>query len=300
MNTLGVLLLAMMMQVLSLWAQPLRAQTLARIQQSGRINLGFLADQPPFSFQAADGKPGGYAVDLCGAVVDTLKARLRFPELRAQYVRVSRANELNMVESGQVDVLCEAVPETLEARARVSFSIPIFVGGLGVVVRADAAPALKKVLNGQVARTGPTWRATINGGLENRTYAVLAGSGTESLVRERITTLGVIAKVVPVKTYEAGVGLLERGQADALFGDRAMLTTVAAGRNEPELEVLDRRFTLAPAGLVVQRGDENFRLAVDTALSKLYRSGGVLALYSQHFGEPSETARLLFQAYSLP
>jgi len=296
MNTLRVLLLALVTQLLSIWVHPARAQTLARIQQSGEVSLGYLADQPPFSFQASDGKPGGYAVDLCKAVVDGLKTRLQFPELRAKYVRVTRANGLDMVESGQVDVLCAAVPETLKDRERVSFSIPIYVGGLGVVVRADAPPALKKVLNGEVARTGPTWRATINGGLQNRSYAVLAGSPTESLVRERVTTMGVIAKVVPVKTYEAGIGMLESGQVDAVFGDRAMLTTLAAGRSGAGLEVLERRFTSDPAGLAVQRSDENFRLAVDTALSRLYRSGDVLATYSFHFAEPTETARFLFQA----
>jgi len=225
---------------------------------------------------------------------------LQFPDLRAKYVRVTRANGMDMVVSGQVDVLCAAIPETLKARERVSFSIPIYVGGLGVMVRADAPAALKRVLNGEVARTGPNWRATINGGLQNRSYAVLAGSRAESLVHEGITTMGVIAKVAPVKTYEAGVGMLERGQVDALFGDRATLTTLAAGRREAELDVLDRRFTLDPAGLVVQRSDENFRLAVDAALSGLYRSGAILTTYSRHFGEPSETARLLFQAYSLP
>ena len=300
MNTLAVLLLALMMQVLSVWVHPLQAQTLARIQKSGKVSLGFLADQPPFSFENSDGKPAGYAVDLCGAVVDALKARLQFPELRAKYVRVTRANGLDMVESGQVDVLCGAVPETLKERERVSFSIPIYVGGLGVLVRADASPALKKVLNGGVARTGPTWRATINGGLQNRSYAVLAGSPTESLVRERITTMGVIAKLVPIKTYEAGLGMLERGEVDAVFGDRAVLTTLAVGRNGGELEVLDRRFTVDPAGLVLKRSDEDFRLAIDTALSGLYRSGAVLATYSRHFGEPTATARLLLLAYSLP
>lgn len=301
MKTPGVLFLPLLMQLLSLWAHPVRAQTLARIQQSGHVSLGYLADQQPFSFGASDGKPSGYAVDLCGAVVDALKARLQFPDLQAKYVLVTRANGLDMVESGQVDVLCAAVPETLKTRERVSFSIPIYVGGLGVVVRADAPSAFKRALNGGVARTGPTWRATINGGLQNRSYAVLAGSPTESLVRERITTMGVIAKVVPIQTYEMGAGMLERGEVDALFGDRATLTTLAAQHSSGAgLEVLDRRFTLDPAGLVIQRSDENLRLAVDTALSALYRSGAVLTTYSRHFGEPTETARLLFLAYSLP
>ena len=275
-------------------------QTLERIQKSGQINLGFLVDQPPFSYQSADGKPGGYVIELCGAVVETLRARLQFRELRPKYVRVERTNGLEMVETGQVDLLCVAVPETLKARERVSFSIPIYVGGIGVVVRTNAPPALVKVLSGQVAHSGPNWRATVNGGLEYNVYAVFAGTTSESWVRERLTGLGVIAKVVPVKTYEAGLNMVQGGQADAFFGDRAVLTTLAAQRQESDLQVLDRRFTVEPAALVLQRGDENFRLAVDTALSQLYRSGNVLVNYSRHFGAPTETARMLFQAYSLP
>ena len=64
--------------------------------------------------------------------------------------------------------------------------------------------------------------------------------------------------------------------------------------------MLDRRFTLEPVALAFRRGDEDFRLLVDTALSDLYRSGQHLRTYARHFGEPTEAAQLLFQAYALP
>ena len=47
MNTLGVLLLALMMQLLSIWVHPVRAQTLARIQQSGQVSLKPLRGDAP-------------------------------------------------------------------------------------------------------------------------------------------------------------------------------------------------------------------------------------------------------------
>ena len=67
-----------------------------------------------------------------------------------------------------------------------------------------------------------------------------------------------------------------------------------------ELQVIDRRFTLEPMAMALQRGDEDFRLAIDTALSRLYSSGSYAKTYTTWFGKPSETASLLFQAYALP
>lgn len=291
---------AALVQLLCATAALAQTQTLERIQKSGQVNLGYLADQPPFSYQSGDGKIDGYVIELCRAVVQTLRERLRFPQLHPNYVRVDRSNGLEMVESGRVDLLCSAVPETLAARQRVSFSIPVYLGGIGVAVRTNAPAALVRVLSGQVAHSGPNWRATINGGLEYNVYAVFAGTTSESWVRERLTGLGVIARVVPVKTYGAGLQMVASGQADAFFADRAVLTTTAAQRQDSDLQVLERRFTSEPAALVLQRGDENFRLAVDTALSGLYRSGKVLDDYSRYFGTPTGSVQMLFEAYGLP
>jgi polar amino acid transport system substrate-binding protein len=277
------------------------AQTLARIQSAGAINIAFVPEQPPFSVSGADGTPSGYAIDLCQHVVSVLKMRLGLTTLATKWVPTSIEDALLTIESGQADLVCGPISETLAARAHVSFSIPIYVSGIGAMVRKDAAPTLLRVLNGQVAHTGPTWRATINQGLANQTFAVHRGTTSEAWVRDRIATLGVIAKVVTVSSYEDGVDLVEKGKAGAFFGDRVVLTTYAARDSETaELRVVDRRFTLEPVALAMQRGDEDFRLAVDTALSELYRSGGYARTYSTHFGAPTETAKLLLQAYSLP
>jgi polar amino acid transport system substrate-binding protein len=44
----------------------------------------------------------------------------------------------------------------------------------------------------------------------------------------------------------------------------------------------------------LQRGDEDFRLAVDRALSTLYASGDIANVYAKSFGPPSDAVRTFF------
>lgn len=272
-------------------------QTVERIERDGVINLGFATDRAPFSALSAQGKPAGYAVDMCLQVVEQLQ--MRRPDLRVNFVPVNHGTEQDMLESGKIDLACSAMTETLAARERVAFSVPIYFTGVGVIVRKDAPPALLRVLSGQLSHTGPTWRATVNAGLVKHEYAIHSGTVRESWVRDRVARLGVIVKVTVVDTYAAGLDLVAAGRVDAFFADRAGLDSAASTRPDgKELVVLERRFTVEPMALALAR-DEDFRLIVDTALSRIYRSGDYLNTYLNYFGEPSETARLLFEGYAL-
>jgi polar amino acid transport system substrate-binding protein len=277
------------------------ADTLLRLRSTGVFSIGFIPEQRPFSFDAGNLEPKGYAVELCEEIGAALKVRQGLPALKFVYVPTGAAEGMQLIESGRIDLLCGAVTETLRAREVVSFSIPIYVSGIGAVVRKNAPAALLRALNGEVPHTGPTWRATINGGLSNQTYAVHAETTSEFEVRDRIARSGVIAKVISVSTYEEGMRLVAERKVSAFFADRVILINYWSRQPDPDqLVVLDRRFTLEPVGLALLRGDESFRLAVDAALSELYRSGRLLPIYTRYFGEPSETAQLLFQAYALP
>jgi polar amino acid transport system substrate-binding protein len=280
--------------------QVITAQTLARIHDSARINIGFTPEQAPFSSVGADGQPHGYAVDLCQHVVQALKQRAGVPNLTVNYVRTDVAAGLRLLEQGGIDMLCGPIPETLQTRQRASFSLPIYFTGVGAAIRRDAPEALMRALAGHKPHEGPTWRATVNQGLANYTYAVRGGSESERLVRERLETLGVLAKVVTVDSEAAGLDLVAAGKANALFADRAMLATALAKRSDAQdLLVFDRRFTIAPVAIALPRGDEDLRLAVDTSLSEHYRSGEYVRTFVPYFGEPGDTARMLFQAYAL-
>jgi polar amino acid transport system substrate-binding protein len=276
------------------------AQTLERIQAARSVNVGYVPGQPPFT-TAGDPRPSGYLIDLCRYVTGVLGTRLGIRDLAVKYVPTTPGAAYDALARGEMDLFCGPAGATLTERERVSFSIPVYVSGIGALVRKGASPGLMRLLNGQVAHTGPTWRATINAGLANQTFAVYSGSTTEAWVRETIANLGVLAKVVTVSKYDEGVNLVAQRKADAFFGDRAVLSRYAAQSGEDnELQVIDRRFTLEPLAMAMQRGDEDFRLAVDTALSRLYASETYTRTYSTYFGQPTENARLLFRAYALP
>jgi polar amino acid transport system substrate-binding protein len=66
------------------------------------------------------------------------------------------------------------------------------------------------------------------------------------------------------------------------------------------LVVLDRLFTSEPLALTLARDDEDFRLVVDRALSRLFRSSEFHDVYMKWFGEPDESALTFFQQTALP
>ena len=64
--------------------------------------------------------------------------------------------------------------------------------------------------------------------------------------------------------------------------------------------VLPRFFTQEPLALALTRGDEDFRLIVDRALSRQLGSPDLPELYSKWFGKPREDALVFFQMSVLP
>lgn len=277
------------------------SSTLERVRGSNSFTLGFMPDMAPFSSQKSD-QVSGYGIELCRKVAARVKSELGLSELQVRYQALNDAEGIAAVRSGMVDLLCTPTLETLEARKSVSFSLPIYTAGLAALVREDAPPMLINVLNGKVAHTGPTWRATINRGLANHTYVVTQGGATEAWVRKQQSKLGVVATLVTVASQEEGVRLVAEGKADAFFSERILLKNYLAqnkGAGAPMI-VLERIYEFAPVAMALQRGDEDFRLLVDTALSEAYRSGELEKIYSQYLGEPSATVKMLFKVYSLP
>lgn len=274
------------------------AGALERMKETGKITLGYRTDAPPFSYQDQSGKPGGYSVDLCQGIAEEAKTQLGLSSLALEWVPVALDQRFEAVQQGKVDLLCAADTLTLERRKTVSFSIPIFPSGIGAVLSTDAQPALAQVLSGK-PDTDPVWRGSPARILNMKTFAIVKGTRSEKWLPERIDAFQVSATIVPVESYAAGIKLVLNHSADVLFGDRPILLDAAAG-NGGELNVLDRLFTYEPLALALQREDEDFRLVVDTALSRVFSSPDINELYRKWFGVPDSEAAKFFRWTSLP
>lgn len=281
-------------------AVPAVAGTMDAVRQSGKLTLGYRLDAPPYSYRDAQGNAAGYSVALCRKVADDLKAELKRETLAVEFVAVSSEERFSALQQGKIHVLCDPATETLARRSTVSFSIPVFASGTGALVRRDAPRRLKEVLSG-VRASGPIWRGSAYQTLEKRTFAVVAGTTGERWVTQRRDELGLNAVVAPVKDYATGLQRLTGHEADALFGDRAILLDAAkSSAPKGDLILLERYFTRETVALALPRGDEEFRLFVDRSLSRLFRSKDIVPLYETHFGKPDKAALTFYELIALP
>ena len=272
---------------------PLPTTTLERIKAAGKIVLGYRADAAPMSYRDSSGQPAGYAVALCNRVVDAMKSDMGASSLAVEWVAVGSG--FADVQDRRVDMICAADEVTQANREKVSFSIPIFPGGVSALVRANAPKAFQQALEERPKPYEPLWRASPPPTLEHRTYSALVGSATMAGLKESIAELRVTASVQPVADYDAGIAAVRARQSDVLFGDREkLLQAVQRSPNVKYLRVLTRHFTFVALAIALPRNDDDFRLAVDRALSNVYSDPQFGALYTANFGPPdADTDRIL-------
>jgi len=135
--------------------------------------------------------------------------------------------------------------------------------------------------------------------LAGRAIAVTGGTTTEEALTNMLERTGMNAEVLTVPDHDAGLAALTDGSAAAYFADRAILHFLVAARGLDDVVVADDQFTLETHALALARGDADFRLAVDRALSRLYLTGEVDALFAQAFGADAEMTDLLHALYRI-
>lgn len=281
--------------VTGLAATSASAATLERIRETGRIKFGYFADARPFTYKTANGAVEGYGASLCQSVAEQAKSELGLSDLTLDWVPVTVDERLHDIEQGSIDVLCTPTSVTLSRRREVSYSIPVFPGGARAVLRADAPLALREAL-ADTPSTKPVWRGSPAAKtLRSLSIAAVKESTTQTWLITGMSKFQVGARLVLVPDFRTGLQLLRAGKVDVFFGDRsAMLGAMdASARND--FLILDRMFTHELYGLAVPRGDEDFRLLVDRALSTLYASGGIDSVYTQAFGAPNDAVRTFFR-----
>jgi len=133
-------------------AQP--KDTLQKIKDSGVITLGGRDASFPFSYKTgADGDPIGFSADLCLKVVEAVKARLGMPNLRVQYVMVTPANRIPLVQNGSVDLECSTTTNTSARAQQVDFAPTHFVGSIAAAVKKNSGINSLAQLDGKTVAT---------------------------------------------------------------------------------------------------------------------------------------------------
>jgi len=275
-------LLATSLLVLAL-AGPVGAadETLDKIREKGIIHLGFRETSRPFSFVGSDGQPAGYSVDLCRQVATILKQVLRLNDLKLSWMPVTPADRLTKIANGSIDLECGSTTVTFDRMRQVAFSHMTFVDGGSILATASSGIRGVKDLNGK--RVG-----------------LIPGTTTEKSLATALAALSVKAQIVNVAEHREGLQGLEAGRLDAYASDHILLAGLLATAKEPAaLKLSENYFSYEPYALVLRRGDINFQIQVDRALSAVYRSGVIVEIYERWFGSFNDVSPLMRSLYLL-
>jgi ABC-type amino acid transport substrate-binding protein len=238
---------------------------LKTIVASKTIKIAHRTDALPFSFIDHGKEVAGYSVDVCKAVVTSLQRQLQLPALKIEWVPVTTQSRFAAVAGGQADLECGASTVTLSRMKEVDFSNFIFVESTGLAVSASAAVNKLQDLSG-------------------KKIAVISGTSNEKAMAAKNQELKLNATLVPVKDRDEAVNALESGRVDAFASDKLLLYG-AEFKNPQALRALPDDLSIEPYAIVLPRGDWELRLAVNTALAELYKSGDVQKIFGVWFGQ---------------
>ena len=277
----------------ALLANPVYAQFL---QTGPRLTIGYHPNARPFTYENESGKPVGYGIDLCKMAVSAAKDVLGPGSGDPEWVHVDPQNRLALLIDGRVQLLC-GEPVTAASRKAVALSIPVYPGHVGAVLRTDAPAALRKALTDRLGSA--PWAGTpAQDLLQSQILAVIENSPTQDSLASRLAQLELAPKTIAVKTYTEGVQAIVARKANVFFADRAALREAVKGNPSfDQLTIIDRRLSLVPVAIALPRGKEDAQLAIDQALSAIYRKPEFRALYTRWFGAPdADTAAFFRQA----
>lgn len=260
--------------------------TLKRIDDTGQIKLGFRESEPPMSFRDQDGNPVGYSIDLCEHIAAAVKQKLGRSDITVNYVPVTAETRFTAIESDSIDILCGATTKTLGRSERVGFTQLTFATG------AD----LLSLENSKVSSIV---------GLKGKRVAVVSNTTTIEALKGALSETLVDAEVVPVASATEGMAMLDKGDVDAFSSDQVVLIGQVIKRNSGKQYFLSQElFSFEPFALAVKRGDVDFQLVADRALSQLNRSGQILAIYLKWFArfaeKPTMALNALYQLHATP
>jgi len=241
---------------------------LDRIKQDGRIVIAHRESSVPFSYVGADGKPVGYAMDLCMKVAEAVRKKLELKAITTQYLAVTPATRIAAIADGKADLECGATTNNAERREKVAFTIPHYITGTRYMVRADSP--IKDLTMFESKKLVST-----KGGTPLKTI--------ERANRERMLGIDVLAVPDNAKAVE----MVESGAADGFAMDDVQLYGLIAGEPDPsKLKVVGKFLTIEALAIMLSKDDPEFKHVVDEEMRRLIYSHEAEAIYERWFEKP--------------
>jgi ABC-type amino acid transport substrate-binding protein len=199
--------------------------------------------------------------------------------MKIEWVPVTTQTRFDVIVQGKADLECGSSTVTLGRMKQVDFSNYVFVESTGLAVRRDAGISGLKDVGG-------------------KKIAVIAGTSNEKAIGLLNQQRQLNATVVPVKDRDEAVAALDSKRVDAFAWDKLLLIA-AQYKDRQDILLLPDDLSIEPYAIALPRGDWELRLAVNTALGEIFRTGGVKGVFGRWFGSISEQPTVLLNSVYL-
>jgi glutamate/aspartate transport system substrate-binding protein len=242
--------------------------TLSKIKSSGSLTIGYREASIPFSYLGADQKPIGFSLDLCAAIVDRIKSQLNLDKLIVNYTPVNSSNRIPLIKNGTVDIECGGTANSLTRQKEVSFTVATFVSQPRWL--AKTASGVKNVE-----------------GLKGKTVVVTQGSNAVGFANDINSKQNLGLNIVQAKDHAESLLMVDTGRAVAFLEDDILLAGLKAGSPRPDaFAFLPEGYDKLYYGLMLPRGDAEFKAVADAVLKEKMASGEFAKLYDKWFVSP--------------
>jgi glutamate/aspartate transport system substrate-binding protein len=239
--------------------------TLAAIKSSHVVHLGYRESSPPFSFLDQAGRPIGYSLELCEAVVDEIGVEVDDPNLKIEYVKVTSDDRIPAVLQGKIDLECGSTTANAERAKQVAFSPLMFVAGTKLMV----------------PKASPVQSVT---DLKGKTVVVTKGTTNEQAMHNADKKFSLSLNIVVSGDHEQSYQMLSDGKADAFATDDILLYgLIARHKSQDKFRVTGDYLSYDPYGIMFRKGEPQLSAVVEGTFRKLGSSHDLIPLYNKWF-----------------
>ena len=242
--------------------------TLKKIKDSGSITIGHRDASLPFSYYDDKQQPVGYAMDLCLRIADAIKSELKMPKLDVKYQLVTSANRIPLMANGTIDLECGSTTNNIPRQEQVWFTITHFV-----------------TANRWVAKKSSNANKLAD--LKGKTIVSTAGTTNIKQITEINVAQNLGMNIISANGHAEAFQMVETGRAVAFVMDDILLAGLAAQSRAPnDYAISAEGLSVEPYGIMVRKDDKAFKAVADKAMTDIYKSGQINAIYSKWFEKP--------------
>src|SRR5260370_159176 len=131
--------------------------TLRKIKETGTITIGFRDSSIPVSYLDDNQKPIGFAIDICGKIVEAVKGQLKLDKLTVEFNPVTSSTRIPLLANGTIDLECGSTTNNPDRLKQVAFTKTHFLTATRYVsMRPSKLDSLEDLKGKLVASTSGT------------------------------------------------------------------------------------------------------------------------------------------------